>query len=233
MWSVAKWLLPGFTAAAPKNYQGVISHHNLMALHTGRFAAIYEQACRLDPYTDPDTTRVRIYQLCLFATMAKGVEGDFLTAGISYGKAERAIYEFLDFSTLKKRWHLVDPFYGVNASGTIEPAYNTDSELVRKQFPADAPLLFHRALIPDCLPLPDVQRLAFVHLVTGAPQPEAMSLSYLWQVLAPGGIIVIDSYAFGGGNQAIYDPAIKLLSPLPEVFSMVTGQGVIIKPSGK
>lgn len=63
---------------------------------------------------------------------------------------------------------------------------------------------------------------------TGACEAEAASLPYLFSQLVPGGIIVIDSYAFGGGNQAIYDPVIKSLST--EVFSMVTGQGVIIKP---
>lgn len=153
VWEAAKWLLPGFTTPAPINYQGVTTHHQMAQMHTGRFGDIYEHYCRLDPCRTPDVTRLRIYSLCLFATITKALDGDFLTAGVSYGIAPRVIYEFTNFATLGKRLHLIDPFTGVTASGAVEHTYNTNIELVRKQYPTDAPVIFHQALIPDCLPL--------------------------------------------------------------------------------
>ena len=226
LWDMARKLLK---RSGPTNYQGVVTYHNMRWLHEGRFAEIYDSHSHLNPFNAPNETRLRQYFDCMFAEYAKGVPGDFLAAGISYGVAPRVIYDFVDFERFGKTYHFIDPFLGINNPGEEIAPYNTDIELVRNQYPADAPIKFHLELIPDCFPLPGIDALAFVLLNTSDVAGEAASLPYLYEKLSPGGFILIDYYSFGQGQFEGYDPAIAKIGA--SVFSMVTGQGVIRKPS--
>lgn len=169
LWNVARSLRP----AAPSlpDYQGCITHHSMRWLHEGRFAEIHDHFRALNPQNHPNLTRLRQYCACMFAEFAKGVPGDFLSAGISYGVAPRVIYDFVEFECLGKTYHFIDPLSGINnpsTNGIYE--YNTDVEFVRRQYAANAPIQFHRELIPDCFPLAGLDALAFVHLnVTHPP----------------------------------------------------------------
>lgn len=226
LWNGLKYALPSLSAPTPRAYQGVISHHAMQGMHSGRFADIYERAARFDPYHDSNVLRLRIYFLCLLAFLVKGIEGDFLTAGVSYGIAPRTMYEFIRFPTLGKTWHFVDPFTGCDASGGQEPTYNTDIEFVKRQYSHTAPVVFHQSRVPECLPLPGV-RLAFAHLDVTDPISESNALPLVFSQLTPGGIIVIDYYAYGKGQQSFYASALKTLKA--EMFTLVTGQGVLVK----
>lgn len=210
-------------------YQGVYTQHSMRCLHEGRFAEIHDRYRRLNPFNAPNELRLRHYCASMFAEFAKKVPGDFLSAGVSFGVAPRVIYEFVEFEQLGKTYHLIDPFLGVNYPGSGPNPYNTDFELVRRQYSSAAPVVFHRELIPDCFPLEGLtQGLAFVHLNTTDPPAEAASLRYLYESLNPGGYIVIDDYSFGNGQFDDYDPAIGALGA--RIFCLVTGQGVIQKP---
>lgn len=216
----------------PRNapsYQGVYTQHNMRWLHEGRFAAIHDQYRKLNPFNSPNESRLRQYNACMFAEFAKGVAGDFLSAGVSFGVAPRVIYDFVEFERLGKTYHLIDPFLGINYPGEGPHPYNTDFEFVRRQYPKNAPVVFHRALLPDCFPLMELEQgLAFVHLNTTHPQAEAASLQYLYDQLNPGGFMVIDIYSFGQGHFDDFDLAIQQAGA--KVFSLVTGQGIIHKP---
>jgi hypothetical protein len=211
-----------------RGYQGVYTQHSMRWLHEGRFAEIHDRHRKLNPFNAPNELRLRHYTACMFADFAKHVPGDFLSAGISFGVAPRVIYDFVEFGKLGKTYHFIDPFLGVNYPGAGPSPYNTDFEFVRRQYPGDAPVVFHRQLLPDCFPLKGLDRgLAFVHLNTTHPPAEAASLRYLYESLNPGGYIVIDDYSFGTGQFEDYDPAVAALGA--RIYSLVTGQGVIQK----
>ena len=228
LWELARKLRQHHLPPPPPSYQGVVTQHNMRWLHEGRFAEIYDRHHHLNPFNAPNETRLRQYFACMFAEFAKSVPGDFLSAGISFGVAPRVIYDFTEFERLEKIYHFIDPFLGINnPSETVSP-YNTDFEFVHRQYPADAPIKFHRKLIPECFPLVGLEALAFAHLNVTHPPAEAASLQYLYEKLSPGGFILIDYYSFGHGQFETYDPAIKKVGA--SVFSMVSGQGVIHKP---
>lgn len=210
-------------------YQGVYTQHSMRWLHEGRFAEIHDRHRRLNPFNSPNETRLRQYTACMFAEFSKEVPGDFLSAGISFGIAPRVIYDFVEFERLKKTYHFIDPFLGANYPGEGVNPYNTDFQFVRNQYREDAPVVFHRELLPDCFPLKGLERgLAFIHLNTTHPSAEAASLQYLYERLNPGGFLLIDSYSFGRGQFDDYDMVIKRIGA--KVFSLVTGQGIIQKP---
>lgn len=153
----------------------------------GRFAELYAKYSSLDPNVDPEKTRYVHYCNCFFASLCCHVPGDFVCAGISYGVGAKLIFEFTDFVGLGKTLHLIDPFEGISVGG-IADNYNRDPEYVRRQYPADAPIVMHRERIPLRLP----GKLAFVLSTTGVPAAEEASIPMFYEALSLGGILVSD-----------------------------------------
>jgi hypothetical protein len=219
----------GWLTKEEVSYQGVRTAHNMRALHHGKFSNLYNKYIQLLPTPAPNTMRLRLYLICFFANQAKFLDGDFLIAGVSHGIAPRIVYDFVDFSSLEKKFHFIDPFDGSDAHGLFKENYNTDINFVKNQYPASAQIVFHERFIPECFPLPELHQLSFVHLATGAWEAEAESVPYLYDLLVMGGIMVIDDYANFIGQQEIYNPVIELCKA--QIFTMITGQGVIVKTS--
>jgi hypothetical protein len=156
-------------------------------LFEGRFAELYAKYSSLDPNLDPEKARYVHYCNCYFAALCRHVPGDFVCAGISYGVGAKMIFEFTDFPSLGKTLHLIDPFEGISVGGVAEN-YNRDPEYVRRQYPADAPIVIHRARIPLRLP----GKLAFAISTTGVPVAEEASVPIFYEALSPGGILISD-----------------------------------------
>lgn len=219
----------GWLSEEKLSYQGVQTVHNMKALHHGKFSNLYDTHIQLLPDPSPNGMRLRYYLICFFANQAKHINGDFLIAGVSHGIAPRIVYDFVDFASLGKNFHFIDPFVGSDGQGSIKTNYNTDINFVKSQYAPSAPIVFHKKFIPDSFPLPGLSQLSFVHLATGAWVAEMKSVPYLYNLLTIGGIMVIDDYAIFAGQQEIYDSAINLSGA--QIFTMVTGQGVIVKTS--
>jgi hypothetical protein len=212
----------------PLEYQGVQTWHNTHPLHSGHFAELYEKYQPLDPYTSLNVTRYRLYNICMFAHLCRELPGDFLFAGVSYGVAPRVVYDFVKFDKLNgKVLHLIDPFTGRLDGTTSEPYpyYNTDIEYVRRQYSADAPIKFHRNVIPDALH--GVGKLAFVLLNTSDTPAECASLPILFDQLSAGGSIIVDSYAISDKDFEQFDPVFTKLGFEP--IWLPSGQCIAIK----
>lgn len=153
----------------------------------GRFAELYARYSSLDPNIDPEKGRYAHYCNCFFASLCRHVPGDFVCAGISYGVGAKLIFEFTEFASLGKTLHLIDPFEGISVGGVADN-YNRDPDYVRRQYPADAPIVIHRERIPLRLP----GNLAFVLSTTGVPAAEEASVPIFYEALSPGGILISD-----------------------------------------
>ena len=118
----------------------------------------------------------------------------------------RVMFDFLDWPSQNRFMHLVDPFLGIDNSQSRNrlAKYNMDPDFVRRQYPDAAAVRLHRGFIPDCLPLPQVDHVAFIHLASGDHLSEAKSLPHFYDKLTPGGIMVIDDYAIGEGQECLY-----------------------------
>jgi O-methyltransferase len=220
----------GRSPAGIREYQGVSTVHDMSALHRGRFAESYDRHVVVDPTIEPDTMRLRTHFACLFAALIRRLDGDFLFGGINFGVTPRVVYDYLERDERPtRRYHLIDPFAGVDATGGVRASYNRDPERVRAQYPPQAPVVIWQEFMPDCFPLASVSHLAFVSLNTGVPTAEAASLAHVYPLLTPGGIIIIDAYAFGSGASRLqYDRAIEQLGACVSVLP--TGQGVVFRP---
>jgi hypothetical protein len=215
-----------------RSFQGVSTVHSIRALETGRFAEVFNRHWALDPYNVPsagDRVRLRTYNLCSLARLALRSPGDFVIAGVSWGTTPRVLYDLLDWDTLGRTMHLVDPFLAIDNAIDRNKVdkYNSDKGFVERQYPRTARIRFHTAVIPDCLPLEGASQFAFVHLNTSDHLAEARSLHYFYENLGQGGVIVIDDYAIDGGHEDIYDAEIAQLCTSPFVFP--TGQAVLFR----
>lgn len=206
------------------DYQGVQTMHMPWPLHHGRYAELYDKFYSLDPAIPFNATRYRIYNHCMFALLCRNVPGDFVSAGVSFGVSPRIIYDYVNFESLGKTLHLIDGFDGATGNG-IKPSYNTDAELVRRQYPANASIKIHKKLIPDAIT--GLGPIAFAGLHTGNKDAECASLPMLYERLSLGGWIFIDQYCQANGYHESYNPVFEKLGVTP--FWFPSGQCAITK----
>lgn len=212
------------------HFQGMATQHSVEHLYAGRFAEMFDKHMPLDPTHDMHHIRLRVYNVSSFGELALNAPGDFVAAGISWGIAPRVLFDYARLAKNGRALHMVDAFTGIdNAKNqSVMPKYNTSKEYVARQYPPVGAVHIHTGLIPACLPLPGLTRIAFCHLNTGDHDSEAASLSHFFDALSPGGIIVIDNYAIFEGSEHRYKEAIESLQE-KTVMVLPTGQCAIIK----
>lgn len=207
------------------DYQGVRTMHMPWPLHHGKYAELYERFYSLDPTVPKELTRYRIYNHCMLAHLCRNIPGDFVSAGVSFGVSPRIVYDFVEMESIGKTLHLIDPFDATTHDG-IKPSYNTDPELVRRQFPPNASIRIHRQVIPHAIS--NLGPIAFAFMNTGNRSAECASLPLLYERLSPGGFISIDQYCQANGYHETYNPVFEKLGVTP--FWFPSGQCAITKP---
>jgi hypothetical protein len=226
LWSLFRYMF-GRKTQDPISYQGVIAPSPMSRLHDGKFSEIHEKYARLDYHIESDTnmTRLRVYSLCTFGSIALSntKDGDFLTAGISYGTAPLVMAEYINFASTNRSWYLIDPLDGRGATN-----YNTNFELVNQRWNSDAKAIWIKELLELNL-ITAIGPLAFAHLNTGDFNSEVKVLTLLFEKLLKGGFIVMDLYGWQTiENQQKID---ELLGEIGAVsFMYVTRQLIIFRP---
>jgi hypothetical protein len=189
-------------------------------LFEGRFAEIHDRYCGLNPFVS-DSYRYPHYNFCFFANLCRNIPGDFVCAGVAFGATAKIVYEFVEFPTLGKTLHLIDPFDATANFGKVSANYNSDPDYVVRQYPPGSPIVLHRQRIPLRLQGP----LAYVLTDTGIPEAAAESLPIFYEALSPGGVIVSSEYH---NNINRFDQVFSSLGVSP--FWLPSGQCVIFKP---
>jgi O-methyltransferase len=88
---------------------------------------------------------------------------------------------------------------------------------------------FIPGLLPESIELDSLSSISFLHIDLNAAEPEVASLRLLWNLITPGGIVILDDYCHAGRKaqfKAINELGLELKF---NVLSLPTGQGVIIK----
>ena len=83
--------------------------------------------------------------------------------------------------------------------------------------------------IPDTLSQITTEKIAYASIDLNCVQPEKDALTFIWEKLVNGGIIVFDDYAFPGHEKQkkSHDAFAKEKNCL--IFTVPTGHGVLIK----
>jgi hypothetical protein len=188
----------------------------------------------------------RVHVALWTAANSLQVPGDFVECGVNAGFISSAIMHRLRWSTLDRRFYLIDTFsgpvlaqyspeevergrLGLAQSALAAGAYVTDLARVQANYSEWPNAVVVPGVIPDVLPALDIGAVAFLHIDMNCAYPERTALEFFWDRLSHGAIVLLDDYAYFGHDQqaSAMDTAARALGT--SVLSLPTGQGVIIK----
>lgn len=224
---------------------GLATLHSDRFREDPRFQAAYARGIAASGGIDPKF-EWRIHVALWAAVTALHVEGDFVECGVNAGFVSSAIMQYLNWNSTGRKFFLVDTFAGPVlsqyssaeiAAGRAEiakkylaaGAYVTDVGRVRANFAEWPNAVVVQGAVPDVLATLPVGRLAFLHLDLNCAAPEAAALDFFWDSLSPGGIVLLDDYAYLGHQHQAEAIDAVLAGKGASVLSLPTGQGLIVK----
>ena len=231
---------------APTTYTGdglTVEGRILDALYSRRFHNAYTAGMQTPHNIGGGNLRLhwRVYTCLWAAEQARSLEGDFVECGVNSGIISRAICEYLDFARLSKRFFLFDTFQGIpeeQASAEEREHARSKNKRIYRECYAETKQTFApfpnvtliRGKVPDTLATVSIEKVAYLSIDMNLVLPEIAALEFFWERLVPGGIVVLDDYAFEGHRQqhdAVDAFAAKRGVP---VYTSPTGQGLIVRP---
>ncbi len=231
--------------------RGRYAQDGLVTIHSDHFRAdpafraAYRRGLLASSGVDPGI-EWRVHVALWAARTALRVAGDFAECGVNAGFISSAIMEGLRWNTVGRRFYLIDTFAGpvlaqysrqevqrgrlTLARQALEAgAYVTDMERVRANFAEWENALVIRGSVPDILRKLDIGAVAFVHIDMNCAFPERAAFDFFWDRLSPGGVVLLDDYAYYGHDEQrqTMDAAAEVKGA--QVLSLPTGQGLMIK----
>jgi hypothetical protein len=156
--------------------------------------------------------------------------------------------QLLDWNSTGRRFYLLDTFAGIDERyindddrnvGVIERNkhdidsgfYTFDIESVRRNHAEWPEAIVIVGPVPETLAEIGSDRFAFAHIDMNCAPPEIAAAEFIWPRLVPGGIILLDDYAYVGYRSQKLAMDEFAASKGVEVLSLPTGQGLIVKPT--
>jgi Methyltransferase domain len=203
------------------HHDGLRTAHNHSFIDTPDFQRAYARAVQASG--SDYGIYWRIHVILWAATTAQPIPGAFVECGTGHGFMASAICEH--FAWGGRPFYLFDTF---QPNGS--PWYADGPDAVRENFREWPGVRLVVGAIPDSLAQIDVGPVAFVHIDMNRPIPEEAALRHFWPRLNPGGVIVLDDYAYEG-FEASHQSADRVAAELGfSILSLPTGQGLTIKP---
>jgi hypothetical protein len=236
-----------FNTRSPYGYarDGLFTMNNDHFRRDEAFRAAYARGVEASNGFDPKM-EWRVHVALWAASTALRAPGDFVECGVNAGFMSSAIMRSLDWRRSGRQFYLIDTFRGpvlsqysqrevergraANAESALAAgAYVTDLERVRANFSEWPNAVVAAGTVPDILHGVSFGDVAFLHLDMNCALPETAALEFFWDRLSPGGVVLLDDYAYFGNEsqtEAIDDLSARLGF---KTLSLPTGQGLIVK----
>lgn len=218
---------------------GLATSSNADFINEPTFAKAYAAAAATNPWPG-FTLQWRVYNVCWFANHVKQLEGDFVECGVNTGAYARAIIEYINFSTLNKKFYLLDTFAGLvpdqiseaeKRSGIEEylTSYRDVYEEVKATFTPFENVVLIKGMVPATLDQCPAKKIAYLSIDMNVVEPEIAAANYFWDKIVPGGIIMLDDYGFPQhiNQKRAFDNFARKRNQ--QILCLPTAQGVIIK----
>lgn len=182
--------------------------------------------------------RWRIHTLLWASKHTSYLEGDFVDFGGGFGLFASAIYDYLNFDSLNKKYYLLDSFKGLDTetSSQVELSRNANytkygdwSTEIMEKFKEYKNINIIKGFIPESLQQLNTDKICFASIDLNSVNPEESALEFTWNRLVKGGIIIFDDYGFPGhvDQKNSHDRFAEKNNTL--IYTCPTGQGILIK----
>lgn len=227
----------------PYDQEGLSTFHNHDFIDDPKFKAAVQRGVDGTPGQPFRPSPWRLHVAMWAAETAMRRDGDFVECGVFLGFVSSVIMNFTSWNETphSKRFLLIDSFEGLQASiltpeeiaaGRADRYGDeyTDTFLRASKNLSDfRNTQIIKGFVPQVLSQVHCDRVAYLHIDMNAAAPEVAALEYFWPRVSPGGIVLLDDYAF---NEHIAQK--NALDELGEklgytVASLPTGQGLIVK----
>jgi len=204
-------------------------------LFSGKFVGAYEMGKSTGSWGSGDL-RWRVFVACWAAQYAKSLPGDFVECGVNRGGMARAVMEYVNFSTLDKKFYLLDTYSGIpdemkHSSAPLAFDYSECFEDVKKTFAQYSNVKIIRGTVPMTLPHVESNRIAYLSIDMNCAEPEIAAAEFFWDKISAGGVLVLDDYCYSEPYRLQYKAFNDFAKARNvEVLALPTGQGLLFKP---
>lgn len=177
----------------------------------------------------------RKYTVGQFLKLIKNVPGDIAECGVYKGATAWFICAFIREHGLNKALHVFDSFEGLSKPEKEDGAYWAAGDLATGEAacrnnlsPFDF-VKYYKGWIPGRFAEVETTRFCFVHIDVDLYEPTFDSVSFFYERLNKGGIMICDDYGFDtcpGVKKAVDD---FFAGKTETVIMLTTGQAFIIK----
>ena len=221
-------------------FDGVATAHNLGCLKDPKFEYALKEAIKAGGFDYQIYMRQHQAIWCADTALRLNMAGSFVELGTGKGYTMTTILSYLDYQGKdfsKIPIYLFDTFSssatdsrGSQDSKFGKNIYYAESfEQVQNNFLRFPNVRLIQGTLPESLKKIEIGPISFLHIDLNAPEVEIECLKSLWDQILPGGIILIDDFAYNG-----YDYTHKLFSDLclrlgVSILTTAYGPGIIIK----
>jgi hypothetical protein len=223
------------------NQDGLMTAHNADFMKDERFMRAYNLGQATGSRLNSQI-HYRAYVVCWAANRAKKLEGDFVECGVNKGALARMIIDYIDFDKTEKTFYLLDTYEGwdqsllsdfekkkIAASSAVMERYPPCYEEVKKIFAPFKNIELVKGSVPGTLSQVPSEKIAFLSLDMNCAAPEEAAAEFFWPKMVPGGVIVLDDYAWLHHHEQKQAMDRFAKRNGTEVLTLPTGQGLIIK----
>jgi hypothetical protein len=222
------------------NEDGLGTNHNSEFLKDQRFQDAYHAWKGTTSWRDVDI-HWRAYVVAWAANRCAKISGDFVECGVDRGGSAMVAIKYTDFKNVSKTFWLLDTFNGLDERfvskeekelGILETKakrYTECYEQVKESFKEYPNVKIIRGPIPETLPKVMAKRVAYLHVDMNCRIPEIAALTYFWDKLSFGAVVILDDYGFRGHQhqKAAFDEFAA--NHGMQVLCLPTGQGMLFR----
>lgn len=224
------------------NEDGLITNHVVTFMRDEKFIESYNKSLDDSVFINHISFRWRVYVACWAAYRSINLDGDFVECGVNRGIISKAVIEYTNFTSTRKKYYLLDTFDGIpldlatQEEWLINPVcrnnnYGDTYNFIKQRFSKYQNIIIIKGKVPETLSEIKSKEIAFISLDMNLAVPEIAAAEYLWDKLVSGGIILLDDYAYSEAYTVQMNEFNKFAKRKNVmILTLPTGQGIIIKP---
>jgi len=236
-------LVRNLITKAPKYrhaFDGMATAHNLSFLSDPRFKAASQRAIKAGGFNYDIPLRLHQAIWCADKAISLPADSIFVELGTGKGYVMSGIlgsFEFLKIDMKERGVFLFDTFEAHATDFKSEQSeslgrniyYAESFKSVEENFSHYKNVRLVRGKLPRTLEVIKHERIAFLHIDLNAPEIEVDCLKILWERIIPGGVVLIDDFAYNG-----FEYTTKLFNEIASeigvsILTTASGQGIIVK----